>query len=127
MEFLLQPLTLLTFFPLVGIIILFFIPREQKDTLRWTALITSLITFLLSLWVLAVFNPSDPDLQLVAQYNWITVAGWNIQYFLGVDGISLLLVFLTTLLGVIAVVSSFTSSDTIRPPAERLRAIEIEE
>ena len=79
MDFLLQPLTLLTFFPLVGILILFFIPREQKDAIRWTALITSLITFALSLWVLSVFNANDPDLQLVAQYNWITVAGWNIQ------------------------------------------------
>jgi len=78
MEFLLQPLTLLTFFPLVGIIVLFFIRREQKDTLRWTALVTSLITFLISLGVLSVFNRSDPDLQLVAQYDWITVAGWNI-------------------------------------------------
>ena len=85
MEFLLQPLTLLTFFPLVGIIILFFIPREQKDALRWTALITTLVTFLLSLWVLAVFEPSDPSLQLVAQYNWITVAGWNTQSCFGMS------------------------------------------
>ena len=52
MDFLLQPLTLLTFFPLVGIIVLLFIPRENKDALRWTALITSLVTFALSLWVL---------------------------------------------------------------------------
>lgn len=109
MEFLLQPLTLLTFFPLVGIIILLFIPREQKDSLRWTALITSLITFLLSLWVLAVFNPSDPDLQLVAQYNWITVAGWNIQYYLGVDGLSILLVLLTGFLTPISILSTWTA------------------
>src|SRR5688572_3058722 len=109
MEFLLQPLTLLTFFPLVGIIILLFIPREQKDTLRWTALITSLITFLLSLWVLAVFNPADPDLQLVAQYNWITVAGWNIQYYLGVDGLSILLVLLTGFLTPISILSTWTA------------------
>src|SRR5215207_5578272 len=109
MEFLLQPLTLLIFFPLVGISILLFIPREQKDTLRWTALITSLITFLLSLWVLAVFNASDPDLQLVAQYNWITGAGGNIQYFLGVDGLSILLVLLTGFLTPISILSTWTA------------------
>src|SRR5829696_675420 len=109
MEFLLQPLTLLTFFPLVGIIILFFIPREQKDALRWTALLTSLVTFLLSLWVLAVFEPSDPNLQLVAQYNWITVAGWNIQYFLGVDGLSILLVLLTGFLTPLSILSTWTA------------------
>ena len=109
MDFLLQPLTLLTFFPLVGIIVLFFIPREQKDTLRWTALITSLITFLLSLWVLALFDSSDPNLQLVAKYDWITVAGWNIQYSLGVDGLSILLVLLTGFLTPISILSTWTA------------------
>ncbi|MBN2115788.1 MAG: NADH-quinone oxidoreductase subunit M [Anaerolineales bacterium] len=109
MEFILQPLTLLTFFPLVGILILFFIPGERKDALRWTALITSLTTFGLSLWVLARFNASDPSLQLVAQYNWITVAGWDIQYYLGVDGLSILLVLLTGFLTPISILSTWTA------------------
>jgi NADH-quinone oxidoreductase subunit M len=109
MNFFLQPLTLLTFFPLVGILILFFIPSDRKDALRWTALITSLITFALSLWVLKMFNPSDPNLQLVAQYNWITVAGWNIQYYLGVDGLSILLLLLTTFLTPISILSTWTA------------------
>jgi NADH-quinone oxidoreductase subunit M len=109
MNFFLQPLTLLTFFPLVGILILFFIPSDRKDALRWTALITSLITFVLSLWVLTMFNASDPDLQLTAQYNWITVAGWNIQYYLGVDGLSILLVLLTAFLTPLSILSTWTA------------------
>jgi NADH-quinone oxidoreductase subunit M len=109
MNFFLQPLTLLTFFPLVGILILFFIPSDRKDALRWTALITSLITFGLSLWVLGMFNASEPNLQLVAQYNWITVAGWNIQYYLGIDGLSILLVLLTSFLTPISILSTWTS------------------
>jgi NADH-quinone oxidoreductase subunit M len=109
MNFFLQPLTLLTFFPMVGILILFFIPSDRKDALRWTALITSLITFALSLWVLGMFNASDPNLQLVAQYNWITVAGWNIQYYLGVDGLSILLLLLTTFLTPISILSTWTA------------------
>src|SRR5688572_17386307 len=109
MEFLLQPLTLLIFFPLVGILILFFIPSDRKDALRWTALIVSLITFGLSLWVLTMFNASNPNLQLVAQYDWITVAGWNIQYYLGVDGLSILLVLLTTFLTPISILSTWTA------------------
>ena len=109
MNFFLQPLTLLTFFPLVGILILFFIPSDRKDALRWTALITSLLTFGLSLWVLGMFNASDPNLQLVAQYDWITVAGWNIQYYLGVDGLSILLLLLTTFLTPISILSTWTS------------------
>jgi len=109
MNFFLQPLTFLTFFPLVGILILLFIPNERKDALRWTALITSLITFGISLWVLGMFNASDPNLQLVAQYNWITVAGWNIQYYLGVDGLSILLLLLTTFLTPISILSTWTA------------------
>ncbi len=109
MQFILQPLTLVTFFPLVGIVILLFIPADRKNAMRWTALITSLITFLISLWVLKMFNASDPHLQLVAQYNWIQVAGWNIQYFLGVDGLSILLILLNTFLIPISILSTWTA------------------
>ena len=66
-NFFLQPLTLLTFFPLVGVLVLLFVRSENKNALRWTALVTSLITFVISLWVLALFNASNPDLQLVAR------------------------------------------------------------
>ncbi len=114
MNFFLQPLTLLTFFPLVGILILFFIPSDRKDALRWTALITSLLTFVLSLWVLKMFNPSDPNLQLVAKYDWITVAGWNIQYSLGIDGLSILLVLLTGFLTPISILSTWTADRRAR-------------
>ncbi|MGZ9225688.1 MAG: NADH-quinone oxidoreductase subunit M [Anaerolineales bacterium] len=109
MNFFLQPLTLLTFFPLVGVLILFFIRGDRKDALRWTALGISLVTFGISLWVLSMFNPANPDLQLVAQYDWITVAGWNIQYYLGVDGLSILLVLLTTFLTPISILSTWTA------------------
>src|SRR5688572_21162652 len=109
MNFFLQPLTLLTFFPLLGVLILFFIPSERKDALRWTALGVSLVTFVMSLWVLSMFDPSNPDLQLVAQYDWITVAGWNIQYYLGVDGLSILLVLLTTILTPISILCTWTA------------------
>src|SRR5512142_714514 len=109
MNFFLQPLTILTFFPLLGVLVLLFIPGERKDLLRWTALLTSLATFLISLWVLSMFNASNPDLQLVARYDWITVAGWNIQYFLGVDGLSILLVLLTTFLTPISILSTWTA------------------
>lgn len=109
MNFFLQPLTLLTFFPLLGVLVLLLIPSDRKPVLRWTALITSLVTFLLSLWVLGQFNASNVDLQLVARYDWITVAGWNIQYFLGIDGLSILLVLLTAFLTPISILSTWTA------------------
>ena len=109
MEFLLQPLTLLTFFPLVGVLVLLFIPSDKKDWIRWTALLTTLVTFGLSIWVLTMFNASNPDLQLVARYPWISVAGWNIEYHLGVDGLSILLVLLTAFLTPISILSTWTA------------------
>ncbi|HKJ37313.1 MAG TPA: NADH-quinone oxidoreductase subunit M [Anaerolineales bacterium] len=109
MELLLQPLTLLTFFPLLGILVLLFTNSEAKNTIRWIALGTSLVTFAISMWVLTMFNASNVDLQLVAKYDWITVAGWNIQYYLGLDGLSILLVLLTSFLTPISILSTWTA------------------
>jgi NADH-quinone oxidoreductase subunit M len=112
MNFFLQPLNLMLFFPLVGVLALLFVPSTQKNALRWTALLASLITFGISIWAFffsGQYSVSNPDLQLVAQYDWITVAGWNIQYYLGVDGISILLVLLTTFLTPISLLSTWTA------------------
>lgn len=109
MEFILQPLTLVIFFPLVGVFALLFIPKENKDAMRWTTLIVALITFGISICVLTMFRAADVNLQLVARYDWIVVGGWNIQYFLGVDGLSILLVLLTTLLTWISILSAWTA------------------
>ncbi len=106
-----HPLTLVTFFPLVGVVILLFLKKEQKDPARWVALIASLITFAISIAVLAQFNSQDPELQLVVKENWITVADWNIYYYLGVDGLSILLLMLTTLLTPIAILSTWRAID----------------
>ena len=109
MDFIFQPLTLLTFFPLLGVLVLLFVPSDKKNILRWVALVTTLITFGISIWVLTLFNASNPDLQLIAKYDWITVAGWNIQYHLGIDGLSILLVLLTTFLTPISILSTWTA------------------
>jgi len=109
MNYLLHPLVLVTFFPLVGVLILLFIHPEKKDALRWVALITSLITFGISLAVLAQFNPSNPDLQMVVDLPWIPVAGWQIHFNMGVDGLSILLVLLTTFLSLFSILSSWSA------------------
>jgi NADH-quinone oxidoreductase subunit M len=109
MDFLLHPLTLVTFFPLLGILVILFINRENKTIIRWVALITSLITFGISMWVLALFKPADPNLQFVIDIPWIKVAGWEISYLMGIDGISILLVLLTTFLTPISILSTWTA------------------
>ncbi len=56
MNFLLEPLNLVTFFPLLGVLVLLFIKAQHKNALRWTALVTSLATFGISLWMLGFFR-----------------------------------------------------------------------
>jgi NADH-quinone oxidoreductase subunit M len=109
MEFLLQPLTLLTFFPMLGVLVILFMNSGQKNAIRWVAMVTSLLTFGVALWVFSMFNASNPDLQLEAKYSWIHVAGWNIYYYLAVDGLSILLVMLTAFLTPISILSTWTA------------------
>src|SRR5512137_770015 len=106
MEFLTNPLNLVIFFPLVGVLVLLLMPSGRKGLLRWTALVTTLVTFGLSIWMLTMFDKSNPDLQLGLTLPWIQVAGWNISYAIGVDGLSILLVLLTTFLTPISILSA---------------------
>ena len=101
-------LSLTLFIPLIGaLIIIFAFRREQTQAIKNFAFVITLIDFLVSLPILLAFDTSTHQFQFVEQAPWIDAIG--VEYFLGVDGISLLLVFLTTLLGVIAVVCSFTA------------------
>jgi NADH-quinone oxidoreductase subunit M len=109
MNVLLHPLTLVTFFPLLGVLVILFLNQEQKNIIRWVALITSLATFGISLWVLAQFNAASPDLQLELEIPWIQFANWNIQYHLGIDGLSILLMLLTTFLTPLSILSTWTA------------------
>jgi NADH-quinone oxidoreductase subunit M len=100
-------LSLLTFFPTIGALLLLAFPRNRESWIRWTALAVSLITFLLSLVLLAGFDRSNPELQMVIRLPWIRVSGWTIEYHLGVDGLSLLLILLTTFLTPISILSTW--------------------
>jgi NADH-quinone oxidoreductase subunit M len=106
MEFGINPLVLMTFFPLVGVLVLVFLAPQQKNAMRWTALGTSLVTFAISLWVLFLFDPNKAD-NLLVQLPWFRLAGVPIQVLMGVDGLSILMVLLTTFLTPIAILSTW--------------------
>jgi NADH-quinone oxidoreductase subunit M len=108
MDFLLEPLNLVTFFPLLGVLVLLFL-KDHDDLAKWVSLGTAIITFGISLWVLGQIDASKPGLQLEVVTNWIQVAGWNIKYAMGVDGLSILLVLLTTFLTPIAILSTWNA------------------
>ena len=103
-------LLLLTFFPLVGCVIIAVMKPEQKAAIRWVALLTSLVTFLISLWILSRFNASDPGLQFVFDVPWAT-GGTDmvIRLGMGMDGLGLMMVLLTTLLTPISILSTWES------------------
>ncbi|MFH1524248.1 MAG: NADH-quinone oxidoreductase subunit M [Chloroflexota bacterium] len=109
MNLITNPLILVTFFPLVGVLALLFIPSDKKNALRWTALLASLLTFGLSIWMLTQFDKTNPDLQLGFTLPWIQVAGWNISFAIGIDGLSILLVLLTSFLTPISILSTWTA------------------
>src|SRR5688572_23907223 len=101
-------LSLTLFIPLVGaLIIIFAFNRERAQAIKNFAFAITLIDFLVSLPILFAFNSGTHQFQFVEKARWIDAIG--VEYFLGVDGISILLVFLTTLLGAIAVICSFSA------------------
>src|SRR3954471_20264736 len=93
-------LSVLLFLPLAGALLLLFVPKENDAAIRWIANIVAFAGFLLSIPLWFWFNPQTTDFQFVERAPWIPSVG--AEYFLGLDGLS-------TLLGCIAVLSSWTA------------------
>jgi NADH-quinone oxidoreductase subunit M len=100
-------LTVLIFFPLAGVLLLFLLPRNDPRLLRNVTLIVTLGEFLLSLPVALAFDGATAAMQFVSRAPWIPAYG--IEYHVGVDGISLWLVMLTTFLMPIAILSTYAA------------------
>lgn len=105
----LNPFLLVTLFPLVGVLIVLLLKPRWKNSLRWTALATSLITFGLSIWMLSQFNSASGEMQMEFSLPWFTLGGNPIGVHFGVDGISILMVLLTTFLTPIAILSTWNA------------------
>ncbi len=88
--------TIVLFAPFVGLLVLLFIPRDREDTIRYWSLAVAVITFALAVGLALQMDPGNPDLQQVTIYNWIPA--WGISYYVGVDGLSILLVLLTAVI-----------------------------
>jgi len=102
-------LSWVTFTPVLGVLVLLFLPKDRRNLLRWVAVLTSMVAFGLSLVMLAQFDQTNASLQMVERLPWFQLAGMQIEYFLGVDGLSILLVLLTTFLTPIAIVSTWSA------------------
>ncbi|MHA3914738.1 NADH-quinone oxidoreductase subunit M [Halovulum sp. GXIMD14793] len=94
-------LSLVTFLPLLGVVALLVLRGDDEfgqRNARWVALGVTGATFLISLGILAEFDPELPGFQLVESYEWLSFGDLTLQYKMGVDGISVLFVMLTTFL-----------------------------
>ena len=99
-------LSIITFLPLAGALVLLLLPKQGRAQWYWAELVT-LVTFIIALPLFFNWQMGEPGYQFMERYTWIPSLG--IQYILGVDGISLFLVLLTAFLGPIVILSSWES------------------
>ncbi len=119
-------LTWLTFLPVVGMILVLLLPKENKNLVRITALVVTAIQLLLAILVVMKFDKgmaginSIAGMQFVERASWIDIksVAWfgriHIEYFLGIDGLSVTMVLLTGLISMIAVMSSWTIEKSVK-------------
>ncbi|MBL8908239.1 MAG: NADH-quinone oxidoreductase subunit M, partial [Rhizobiales bacterium] len=107
-------LSVVTFLPLVGAALILSIRGDDETALRsirWAALWTTIVTFVLSLLIWLNFDQASPDMQFVERHEWLSGVA---SYHLGVDGISMLFVILTTFLMPICILASWHVSTRLR-------------
>ena len=100
-------LSLLVFFPILGAVVLIFINKENGKAIRWIALIIAFVEFIVSLPLFFTFDSRTAAMQFVEDWWWIQ--SYGISYKLGIDGISLFLVLLTTFLTILCILCSWTA------------------
>ncbi len=105
-------LSLILFFPVLAALIVLLLPKDRLQVIRWTALALSLVPFVLSVYLWIQFQPAQPGFQFEERYTWY--AALNSSLHLGVDGLSLTMVLLTTLLTPLALLASFSISERVK-------------
>ena len=100
-------LSLILFTPLIGAAILMLVPKTAENAIRWIANLFTFAGFLVSLPLWFQYDQANVDYQFVERLSWIPSIG--AEYFIGIDGFSSLLILLTTMMGFIAVLSSWTA------------------
>src|ERR1700738_3405347 len=102
-------LTVFLLLPVVGALLIAFLPKEREHEAKYLALAASGLAFAIAIAVFIRFDPDQPGYQMVDRFVWIRAAdaGFSVQYVLGVDGLSTPMVLLTGLLSVASVLVSF--------------------
>lgn len=111
MTFLSNPLFLLLISPLAGNLVIALLPAKWKPAIRWVALASSLVTFGLAIWILVLFKAAVTTPQMMLSAPWFAINNFVIDFRLGVDGISILMVLLTAFLSPLSILASWRSID----------------
>ena len=98
-------LTYMTFIPLVGMFVVMALPRDNHDLIRWTSLGFTIPPFAMGVWLYRNFDGTDTGFQYLVEFPWIE--SFNINFIMGVDGLSITMVLLTALLCPICILASW--------------------
>jgi NADH-quinone oxidoreductase subunit M len=104
-------LTYLLFIPIIGSVLVLFFNKNNGNLIRYFGLFVSVAAFVISLVVYFGFDPANPNFQFIHRFNWIGSpdTGLNIAYHVGIDGMSMLLILLTTFITSLTLISSWSS------------------
>jgi NADH-quinone oxidoreductase subunit M len=106
-------LSFLTFFPLVGALAILLIPKNNARAIRWTALLTCIPSLIAAFSLYGSFDTATEGLQFVeGPYSWIPA--FNIEYYMGTDGLSILMILLTPLIAFICVLASWNIEKSVK-------------
>ena len=99
-------LSIMTFAPLIGAVIIPFLPKGRDELIKWVALIFTVPSLICAAWIFYAFQRGFADMQFVeGPFEWI--AAYNIQYFLGIDGLAAPMAMLTPLISTICIIASW--------------------
>ncbi len=106
-------LTIMTFAPLIGAVIIPFLPKGKDSLVKWVALVATVPSLICAAWIFYAFIRGVAGMQFVeGPFEWITA--FNIQYFLGIDGLAVPMVILTPLISTICIIASWGISKQVK-------------
>ena len=136
-------LTWMTFFPLIGALVILVLPGRLRESFKWVAVATSAVPLALAVMLFLNFDTklaaevaslktSAPSLDPVPyglQFvdHWVWIRAFNIEYFVGVDGISMAMVVLTALVSFVATLSSVKIRKPVEPDHQSIAGIKVKE
>jgi NADH-quinone oxidoreductase subunit M len=111
--------TWVTFSPLLGMLVLLFIPRQQNQWLKWVGMAGTLPPLILALTMFAQFDPQTQGVQFAQNVSWIHIplpqsSGWTLSYAMGADGLSIPFVVMTTIIAALAAVGSMYIKERLK-------------